>query len=287
MDSPLISPSKARRDAAQAKDWSYISRWLAKKYTPHPVPRFERNDDVLQEVLALITANETADAEAELLRRAGVDELERYETALRNAAEDLVDELLAEVEESLDVDGTKALDDLAEASVMLGTLQTDTLSLGERLTRIERERFEAEQQRRRVSDLQAYLERGTASLRKGIVTLKEQEDEGLTEELHQETTQWNRDTKQIGMKLAEYKERLMALERARVVGPSVEDVKADEKEIQVLQAQVKGLEKQIQDFHGLPPDLEVAKGEYQRSQKELHALMRRRDDLWERMMQSR
>ena len=286
MDSPLISPSKARRDAVQAKDWSYVSDWLAKKYAPSPIPRFERNDNVLQALLELAAANDAADAESELLHRASADELGRYEAAQREATDNPVHRLLAGVEGSLGDDGAKALGDIGEASVILGTLETDAVTLGERIVNIERERFEVEQQRSRVGDLQAYLERETAALRTKMEALKAQEEESLTEKLQQQTRQWNRDTKQIGMKLAEYKERISALERVKVTGPSIEDVKADEKEIQALQARVKGLEKQLQDFHGLPPDLEAAKEEYQRSQRELHSLIRRRDELWEGTMQS-
>lgn len=287
MDSPLLSPSKARRDAAQAKDWSYVSSWLAKKYAPLPVPRFERNDEVLQALLALVAANDVADAEAELLHQARVDELKCYEAAQTCAVDDPVQELLAEIEHSLDSAGEKALRELAETCVMLGTLETDVVTLAERLIEISNEQFNARKQLRRVSDLQAYLESETLNVNQEIEALKEIEEETLSDKLQQQTTQWNRDTKQIGMKLAEYKERISSLERVRVAAPLIEDVKADEKEVQVLQAQVKGLEKQLQELHGLPPDLEATKAEYRRSQRELHTLTRRRDELWEKVVQSR
>lgn len=287
MDSPLISPSKARRDAVQAKDWSYVSNWLAKKYAPQPVPRFERNHDVLRELLALVAANDASDGEVELLHRARTGELEQYEAAQDHAADDPIRDLLAEVEESLDQKGTDALRDLAETCVALGTLDTDPVTLEKRTVDLATEEFDRAEELRKVGDLQAYLERETASLKAEMQALQDSREEGVTEHLQQQTTQWNRDTKQIGMKLAEYKERIAALERVKVVGPSIEDVKFEEQEAQALQARIKGLERQLNDYHGLPPDLEASKEEYQRSQRELQTLTRRRDELWERLVQSR
>lgn len=281
MDSPVISPSKARRDAEKARDWAFVTSWLAKKYAPQPVPRFEHNDDVLQALLALVTANDAADGEAEILHQAREQDLADYDERRGNAAGDPVRELLAEVEASLDEKGVSALQDLAEASVLLGTLRTDSASLAERMVEVKQDEFEAATQLRGVEAAQAYLERETALLAQDMNSLKTREDEAATESLRQQTTQYNRDTKQVGMKLAEYKDRIAALERVKMAGPQLEEVKADEKEILALQARVRGMEKQLADYHGLPPDLEAAKEEYQRSQRELQSLTRRRDELFD------
>ena len=76
----LFSPSKARQQQAAAKDWSYVDGWLARKYHPKPVPRFERNDDTLQALLALAAFNEKADEEEELVERVEKAALEEMET---------------------------------------------------------------------------------------------------------------------------------------------------------------------------------------------------------------
>jgi HAUS augmin-like complex subunit 1 len=281
MEDPLISPSKARRDAERARDWSYVTSWLTKKYAPQPVPRFEHNEEVLQSLLALMAANDDADAEAELLYRAEEEELSRFEERRGGALYDPVHELLGEVEASLDEKGKEALQDLAETSVLLGTLKTDAATLGARMVEVTKDEFDAAQRLRSVEVVQTYLEREIALLERDMASLREQEDESVTETLRQQTTQYNRDAKQVGMKLAEYKDRIATLERARVTGPPLEDVKVDEKEVLTLQMRVKSLERQLAEYHGFPPDLEAAKEEYQRSQRELQSLTRRRDELFE------
>jgi molecular chaperone GrpE (heat shock protein) len=114
-----------------------------------------------------------------------------------------------------------------------------------------------------------------------MASLREREDESVIETLRQQTPQYNRDAKQVGMKLVEYKVRIATLERAKMAGPQLEDVKVDEKEVLTLQARVKSLEKQLAEYHGFPPDLEAAKEEYQRSQRELQSLTKRRDELFD------
>jgi HAUS augmin-like complex subunit 1 len=281
MEDPLISPSKARRDAARARDWSYVMSWLAKKYAPHPVPRFEHNEEVLQSLLALMAANDNADAEAELQYRAEEEELGQFKERQGGAVDDPVHKLLGEVEASLDEKGKEALRDLAETSVVLGTLKTDAATLGSRMVEVTRDEFDTAQRLSSVKVVQAYLEREIALLERDMASLREREDEGVAETLRHQTTQYNRDAKQVGMKLVEYKDRIAALERAKVAGPQLEDVKVDEKEVLTLQTRVTNLEKQLAEYHNFPPDLEAAKEEYQRSQRELQNLTKRRDELFD------
>src|SRR5271156_725503 len=198
MEDLLISPSKARRDAARARDWSYVTSWLAKKYATQPVPRFEHSEEVLQSLLALMAANDAADAEAELLYRAEEEELARFEER-RGAVDDPVHELLGEVEASLDEKGKEALRDLSETSILLGTLKTDTATLGARMVEVTRDEFDAAQRLGSVEAVQAYLEREIALLEHDMASLREREDESATETLRQQTTQYNRDAKQVGM----------------------------------------------------------------------------------------
>ena len=88
------------------------------------------------------------------------------------------------------------------------------------------------------------------------------------------------------MKIAEYKERSSALDRARMPGPSFEAIRDEEAGVEESQARLKMLEEQLLAFQGLPPDLEAAKGELARIQGELVSLQRRRDDLFEEVMAS-
>lgn len=65
----LFSPSKARQQQAQAKDWVFVESWLSRKYYPKPVPTFERNEETLQALMTLVAFNERADEERELLEK--------------------------------------------------------------------------------------------------------------------------------------------------------------------------------------------------------------------------
>ena len=75
----LFSPSKARQQQAQAKDWIFVDSWLSKRYHPKPVPSFERNEETLQALMTLVAFNERADEEQALVEkgeRQALNELE-------------------------------------------------------------------------------------------------------------------------------------------------------------------------------------------------------------------
>ena len=63
----FFSPSKAKQQRAQAQDWQHVDTWLASKFQGRSIPQFERNDDTLKALLALVAANEKADEERDLL----------------------------------------------------------------------------------------------------------------------------------------------------------------------------------------------------------------------------
>jgi len=65
----LFSPSKARQQQAQAKDWIFVDSWLSKKYYPKSVPPFERNEETLQALMMLVAYNERADEEKALVEK--------------------------------------------------------------------------------------------------------------------------------------------------------------------------------------------------------------------------
>lgn len=75
----VFSPSKARRQLAEAKDWQYIDTWLSAKYENQQMPPFERNSDTLKALLALAARNEAADEEAHLLTELELQALEELE----------------------------------------------------------------------------------------------------------------------------------------------------------------------------------------------------------------
>lgn len=82
--SALFSPSKARQQQAQAKDWDYVTTWLRKKYFPKPIPNFERNEETLQALLDLAAFNERADEEQELIERVEREALKELQRKVSN-----------------------------------------------------------------------------------------------------------------------------------------------------------------------------------------------------------
>jgi HAUS augmin-like complex subunit 1 len=67
LPSAFFSPSKAKQQRAQAQDWQHVDTWLASKFQGRSIPQFERNEDTLKALLALVAANEKADEERDLL----------------------------------------------------------------------------------------------------------------------------------------------------------------------------------------------------------------------------
>ncbi|KAL2009806.1 hypothetical protein VTN00DRAFT_5613 [Thermoascus crustaceus] len=285
LGSPIMSPSKARQAAIQAKDWAYINSWLARQYSPNPVPSFERNEDTLKTLLALAAANDSADEEAALLHRAR-EEVVRGFKAREKAEEPQKVELLEDLEAGLDDKGAKALDDLAEMAVTLGTLGTDTGDLGHAIIELTKEEFDAAEQVRKVEALQNYLEKELAALRKQLDELKTSKEYEVPPNLPAQTAEWSRGTKLLAVKVGEYKDRTASLERnANTKGPTIEELMMEEENVVRIKETVKTLEGRIRMFHGLPPDVQAARAEYKKLERELQQLTRQRDKMFEGLME--
>lgn len=276
--SSLISPTKARRDAAEAKDWAYVSTWLANKYHPQPVPRFEHNTDTLNVLLGLVGANEAADGEIDLIQRAQQAELSAYEEPQQRPAGPCR-LILEALEEHLDERGRDALKDLAGASIALGTLSPDPIVMADRIIELSQEKYEMEEQRRRIDGLQRQLEKEMEGMRNGIESIQSQVDEVEQEDIQQRTLRLNQENKQLTIKAGEYNERIAGLERYKVTSPSIKEVRAMEQKIKHLQARVKKMEDVLSNFQGLPPDLGTAREIYQGAAKEFQSLLQQRDSL--------
>lgn len=283
--SPLLSPSKARQAAIQAKDWAYINSWLSRKYSPKPVPSFERNDDTLKTLLALAGFNEAADEEAELLHRAREEALEASKARDRDVDHDT--ELLTDVAASLSDQGARSLEELAETAISLGTLSIDVEEMGKGIIDLTMEEFDVAEQVRRVDALQTCLDRELIGLKAQIEELRSDEAFEAPRDLQQKTTEWTRSTKLLSIKIAEYKERIGVLERVgQMKGPKIEELREEELDVMRLQDEVKGLEGKVQTFYGLPPDKDAAKEEYENIVGELRSLKRHRDTLFEGLVET-
>jgi HAUS augmin-like complex subunit 1 len=280
---PLISPTKARRDAAEAQDWAYVSSWLTKKYAPQAVPRFERNAETLAAFIELIAANIAADRETRLVQQAKEDELRRYQKA-KKQGNGISKEILTALEHALDEQGRHALNGLAEASLLLGVPSADPIAMGERIIALSREKFEHEAHLAKIAELHSQLEMEIATAERSTKDIESELEESVQEGIQQRTAQLNRETKQFTAKAAEYAERAAVLEKHKITCPDIETVKQQEQTVKQSQARVRALERQIAGFHNLPPDLEAARAELKRAQNELLDVRRERDEMFQRMV---
>lgn len=276
MDS-LISPTKARQAAIQAKDWAYVNSWLNRKYAPHPVPAFERNEDTLKTLLAIAAANDAADEEASLLHRAREEVVRALKG--REKAEDVRKrDLLEDIETRLDSQGEEGLNDLAETVVLLGDSSTEITELAHAFIELTMDEFELANQVQHVQALQQYLDKEMVLVQEEIETLKTHTAYKTPSDLTTQTAEWTRNAKLLGTKIAEYRDKITSLQRSvSTDGPTIETVAEEERNVLRLKETVKQLESRIKSYRDLPPDLEDAKNEYKRLEKELGRLTRERD----------
>lgn len=281
MDSPLISPTKARQAAIQAKDWAYVNSWLGRKYSPHNVPPFERNDETLRTLLAIAAANDAADEEASLVNRAR-EEVVRALKQREEAEDPRKRDVLEDIEAQLDSQGEDSLHDLAETIVLLGDSSTDTEDLVHAIIELTRDEFELANQVQKVEALQTYLDKEMSQVRTEIETLTTHPAYEIPPDLASQTVEWTRSAKLLGAKVNEYRDRISSLQRSvSIDGPTIEEVAQEEDNVLRLKETVRALESRIKSYRDLPPDLEDAKNEYNRLEKELNRLTRERDQLFE------
>ncbi|KAH8701717.1 hypothetical protein BGW36DRAFT_103588 [Talaromyces proteolyticus] len=282
MDSPLISPAKARQAAIQAKDWAYINSWLSRKYSPNNVPTFERNEDTLKTLLAIAAANDASDEEAALVHRAreevvkALKEREQSEHALKKS-------IFENIEAHLDAKGEESLNDMAETAVALGSFSSDTTELAHAIMDLTREEFDAADQVRKVEALQSYLDKEIDSSRQEAEELKTHPAYATPAELSSQTMEWIRSFKLLSAKVLEYRDRAASLQRSlNTNGLTIQDLVDEEEKVLSLKEAIDQLGRNIKAFHDLPPNVEDASNEYKRVERELFDLTQERDQMFEK-----
>lgn len=278
MDSPLLSPAKARQAAIQAKDWAYVNSWLSRQYAPNPVPSFERNEDTLRTLLSLAAANDTADEEATMLHHAREQVVQGFKAG-EETEENQKREILDELELCLNDSGRQALDDLAESAAALGALSIETAPLGQAVIDLTKEEFSVHEQLIKVDMLHDYLKRELEALREQLEDLESNPAYEVPANLPALTAEWMRGTKMLTAKVAEYHDKIAALERNKSKGPTLEELQAEEEEVVKLSHTVKRLEYRLQLFQHLPTDIQGAWAKYRELERELNQLTLRRDSM--------
>jgi len=264
LPSAFFSPSKAKQQRAQAQDWQHVDTWLASKFQGRSVPQFERNEDTLKALLALVAANEKADEERDLLwnvQKEALSELHarkvlHFEDLLRSTfvqadmktkqAEISNVPIVNQITSSLTGDGKSSLDALSSLTAALNCASPDTKSLASSLIAEIQTSHSLAQSLMQLQHLQARLESELLSLRSQLNEVRSQAFQPPMS-LPRQTMEWNRNTKQLRAKLEEYESRLASLESGD--GPStrelIKEVVTQEQQVSGISEQVQGLESQL------------------------------------------
>ncbi|KAK0269493.1 hypothetical protein LTR35_014789 [Friedmanniomyces endolithicus] len=277
MDSPgdwtataLFSPSKARAQQAQARDWASVESWLSKQHGKR-IPSFERNEETLQALLTLATLNEDADEQRVLVEKVEKSALS-VATTRNHDGEDVYQTLL----DSLSQEDLETLDAVAGASVMLNA--SDFTQTCQRICELTADQFDLSQQLNRTECQNATIESECSRL-KGLLT--ELRAFQPPPNVLEQTAEWTRSTKQLKSKLAEYDERLGAIRSVPTPSPSIEDVSRLKNEVTVLQNRLNMVTTELAAFDSLPSDPKAARAVLERARKDLRELTKQRDQLFE------
>jgi HAUS augmin-like complex subunit 1 len=298
---PLLaeaSPSKSRAFARTATDWSHATTFLSTLYStsnPTRIPQFERNPSTLRALLDLSAYNEQADQRVRLVREAEEEELRSLRQLTDSGVEkgegegkgelDIRSRLLALLKNGLDEKTNGALDDMAETSVLLAC-KPEATEIGAAMIQLTRREAELAQRAQRVQALQTQLDKEVSDIQSQLQDLQSSEEYKTPADLPTKTAEYNRSTKLLHTKTAEYTDRLASLSEkvCALPGPKVEDVKRREEDVLAARERVRRLEGGVRKFEGLPPDVEAARVIYQSLLDELREVEGAREALFGRLV---
>ncbi len=269
----LFSPSKARAHQAQARDWAVVDAWLSKRYASKRLPAFEKNEETLDALLDLATLNDTADE-----RRGYTDRIDKAALSSftkRATSTDRIYHLLSRGSKN-----AAALNVLAESSVTLDCASPDIIALAGSITELMSISFALEEQLHRVQSQLVLIKADQVHLAKQLEELQSN-DFRPPSDLAEQTIYWIRNTKHMRAKLAEYDERLSALDTTGPYSALIDAVSQYGEELNTTTAQLKSLELQIQSFQSLPSDMKAARSKVDGARRELLACVKERDRLFE------
>ena len=276
-DSTLFSPSKARAQQAQAKDWASVDAWLSKKYASKRLPPFERNEETLQALLTLATLNDSADEQRNLIDRV---EKAALQALCRRKASGAVDDADALTMLLKELEGNAVLDGLAETVVCLDCPEVGMPRLAKAVVDLTDQKFTEEQQVQRVEGQLRALKSEQDKVRQLLEDLKRDEFQPRSN-LTTQTTEWIRNTKQLKAKVGEYDDRLKALSGIQQPSVKLEDIKALTEDMAAQHAHMAELNADLTAFQSLPTDAKAARKKLESAREELRGLVKQRDQLFE------
>lgn len=275
----IFSPSVAKKQIAEAKEWSIIDNWLLSKFGGKPPPIFERNSDTLKALLALATFNENADEEICMMTKVEANALKNLKASI---AKDSDIDLLISLESRLTRDGKSGLEALSDLSVTLNRPLPKIEALGRHLVDLQINSDFLDQMSDRVGTLEAHLNTELENIDVLIGDLQSQAYQPSTD-LAKQVINIQRKIKEISIKLPELRDRVTSLsfpssERSTV---TIHDVKSEEKKFNELLKIVQKLELEVKSYHGLPHDVSLARIELENLRAELFKLISMRDNMFE------
>ncbi|KAF2419780.1 hypothetical protein EJ08DRAFT_654007 [Tothia fuscella] len=292
LPSALFSPSKAAQQRAQAQDWQHVDQWLSSKYQGRSVPTFERNEDTLKALLALVSANEKADEERELLwsiQKEALAELKEGPHDAGMEGERSRGAIVGKLTMFLSKEGLENLDAIAGLAVAIDAPTAQPERIAETIIEHTETSHHLMQHLLRLTQLQRRLETELLSLHKQLAQLQSPSYQPPPN-LARQTLEWTRNTKQLRAKLGEYNDRLASLaadSNEKQSGALIEQIVEREGLILGLGDRVAMLEERVEQFRGLPGDRDGARREVERVQNELGRLQRRRDAFFEGLVEKK
>lgn len=274
--SALFSPSKARAQQAQAKDWAAVESWLSKRYGTKRPPPFEKNEETLQSLLALANLNDSADEHRSQLERVEKNVIQNLSKRPSGLAHEVLSVLLNQAE--LD----EGLETLAELAVALDTPTSDALAIGKDLGRLISDVFESKQRLLTTSAQVEALRTERTRLAASLDQLGSKAFQPSPDTI-ENTAQWLKSTKNLKAKLAEYDERLAAIPSSRQQGGPNRIASVQQKiaEVERQREALALVESQLKILKTLPPDMRSARRKVEDARDQLRALTARRDQLFE------
>jgi len=181
---------------------------------------------------------------------------------------------------------------LANTSVALDTPDTDPETLAHALIHHTTTSASFSTHLDSLHILQSYLTTHLTTLRTDLSTLHSPAF-STPASLPRQTIDWTRQTKHLRTKLREYEDRLSSLTPATTTGSGagrppepasaagIMQLVEQEAALGELRARVEELEGQVRRFRGLPMEKEAARREVRRLEAEVETVRRRRDGLFE------
>ncbi|KAG9385958.1 hypothetical protein A1F94_002708 [Pyrenophora tritici-repentis] len=292
--SDLFSPSKARQQRAQAQDWAHIDSWLSYKYAGRTVPTFERNDETLKVLRELSMANERADEERAVLERVEREALKELDEIQTNEQDERI---LSQLRANLTPEGEQALDALASTAVILNTPTANPETIAHALIQHTVTSQTLTNQLTHIQALQGYVDKQHSLLRTQLHQLQTDPAFTTPANLQRQTTEQTRQVKHLRTKIREYEDKLSSLQssQSRNMTPgsniasaeAIGDMLEQQKALDELRERVEGLEMEVSEFAALPADREAARKEVGKLEVRLDEARRKRDELFEGLVQQK